>query len=114
MVPFFGLAAEGLPSSAGPQLCMQLFEVVHRDTVAVTVLLESPICHALERKARVATPAEAQPVFADDYGAFFGFRNRFLCRSRYRGPPVRQNANLGAFISARGKRKGHKHSQACR
>ena len=36
---------------AGPQLCMQLFEVVHRDTVTVTVLLESPICHAFERKS---------------------------------------------------------------
>ena len=30
---------------------MQLFDVVHRDTVTVTLLLESPICHAFERKS---------------------------------------------------------------
>ena len=43
---------------------MQLFDVVHRDTVTVIVLLESPICMPLKgkAKARVATPAEAQPA----------------------------------------------------
>ena len=73
----------------GPQLCMQLFEVVHRDTVTVIVLLESPICHAFERKSD-SEGCKAGPG-ATDFLLMIGlpclFRKWFPFRSCCRGPP---------------------------
>ena len=88
---------------------MQLFDVVHRGTVTVTLLLESPICHAFERKSesegcnagRGATGFLLMirlPFLGSENGSLFGLAAEVL--------PSSQDCEPGRIHQYEGQTKG--------